>query len=629
MPLGTEFEWQLEDYLRAFWLHRRLILAACLSFGFLTFLYMAQKPNIYKASARILIEVQAPQVVQFQEVSPLQGMLAQNFLQTEYRVISSRAVLGRVVDELHLASFPPFSNAKDPVEMLEKILTVEPVRGTKLVDINILATKSDFAARLANGVADIYAQSNLERRRGMTTGGIQWLRDEVTKMEDKMRSAQLALQDFREKHSSVDFGEQQQNTGLQRIQALNAALMDTRKDRIEAETKYREKHPVIQELQAKERELQLALFDQEQKELVMNRLSIQYNALLREAKSSEEVYSILLKRLKELSVQEGIQSNNVQVVDYAQPPDIPIGPKRGRAVATAAFLGLVAGCGIAVARELFTKTIQTRRDFERSLEIPFLGHVPQIQGTQNRRHEADRPILLTMPHSQGAEAIRAIRTTLEFLLPAEKPHVLLITSGLPEEGKTFIALNLTIALLELGRKVLLVDGDLRRPNLHRLLQGRLEPGLSGYLQDQVELEELVQSIPLGQTSIPFVPAGITPAQPTDVLSNPKLKKTLDLWKQEYQYVIMDAPPVLVAADAAALATVSDGVIFVLRAGRTHVDASLAGKQRLIDVGAKLIGGILNGARLELERGYRYYYYSKKTTRPQQDNRQASGTAGTK
>ncbi|MCM8794476.1 MAG: polysaccharide biosynthesis tyrosine autokinase [Candidatus Omnitrophica bacterium] len=610
MPLRTEFEWQPEDYLRAFWLHRWFILFFCLTTALFSSLYAAQKPNIYKASTRILIEIQAPQVVKFQEVSPsFQGPYSQNFLLTEYRVISSRVVLNRVVEELHLAAFPPFAQSKDPVAVLERMLTVEPVRGTKLVDIGITSTKPDFAARIANGVATVYAQVNLERRREMTTGGAAWLRDEVLKMEDKMQAAQLALQEFREKHSTIDFGQNQQNTLLQRLQALNASLIDTRKQRIEAETKYREKHPTILELQAKEQELQLALFDVEQKVLEMNRLSIQYDSLVREVKTNEEIYGILLKRSKELAVQEGLQTNNVQVVDYALTPEKPIGPNRARAVSAATLAGFLVSGFISILRELFTQTIRTRRDFERFIGLPFLGHVPLVR--QAGKSVRDKPLLLTMPHSQVAESIRAVRTTLEFMLSSDKKHVLLVTSALPEEGKTFVSLNLTLALLELGRQVILIDADLRRPNLYRQLKIELEPGLSGYLQGQVESEELVKQVPVGTQTMPVMTAGLTPPQPTDVLSSPKFQELLDSLREQYQYVIVDAPPILVAADASILSRISTGVLFILRAGVTHVEAALAGKQRLVDVGAPLIGGVLNGARLEMEHGYRYYYYSKK------------------
>ena len=606
MPLA-EMEWDLQSYLRIFRLHRWLIVLVTITCGILASAYLSTKPNIYRTAARILIETQSPQVVQFRELTPYTAAAgSQVFLMTEIQVITSRAVLSRVIDQLHLASFPPFSKAQDPVGELQGMIGVELKRGTKLIDISVTGTKPDLIARVANAVAAIYARENLERRQEMTTGGVQWLKDEVAKMEEKTRSAQLALQTFLEEHSGVDFSEEQQNTIVQRVKALNDAITDTRKQRIEAETRYREKHPVLLEIQSKERELQLALFDQEQKSLEMSRLSIQYNTLQREVKTGEGIYNSLLTRLKELSVQEGLQTNNVQVVEEARVPKKPIAPNRLQGTLVAVLFGFFAGCIVSFVRESLAKTIQTRSQFENTLEIPFLGAVPLIRLARGRKG-SEHLVMLVEPQSTASESIRALRTTLEFLLPTNQPQLLLITSSLPSEGKSLISLNLAIALQELGRKVLLVDGDLRRPTLHRSLQMSLEPGLSGYLQEQVGAEELIQISALAK-DLHAVPAGLTPTQPTDLLTSPRLRQLVETWKKEYRYILIDTPPVLAVPDTTALASLADGVLYVLRADRTHRDAAQAGKQRLLDVGAKIIGGILNVTRLELAHGYRYYYY---------------------
>jgi Mrp family chromosome partitioning ATPase len=119
--------------------------------------------------------------------------------------------------------------------------------------------------------------------------------------------------------------------------------------------------------------------------------------------------------------------------------------------------------------------------------------------------------------------------------------------------------------------------------------------------------------------LPVVTAGLSPPQPTDLLGSPKLRTALEAWKREYQYILIDTPPILVAPDSAALATLVDWILFLIRANRTQGEAALAGKQRLVDVGAKLIGGVLNGARLDLERGYRFYYYYRESKRYRRDH----------
>lgn len=602
MPMRLE-EWQLEDYLRVLWSNRLVIASVSLAGAILAAVGVLQKPNVYRATARVLIEPQTPRVVRFEEVAGLQGT-DRAFLQTEYEIIASRAIMTRVVEELNLASFPPFSSADDPARVLRGMVSVQPVRGTKLVDVSSPGTNPELIIRIVNAVAETYTKSNLERRREMTTGGAQWVREEVEKLEGKMREAQLRLLKFREEHGAIDFGEESQNSVLQRLQALQASLNKIREERLDAELKYREKHPSLQELLAKERELQLALFDQEQRALEISRLSIQFNTILREAKTSESIYNVLLTRLKELSVQEGTESNNVSVVDHARLPLNPIGPARGREILSGFLLGLLLSVGLSLIREYLTRTVRNRQEFERLLEIPFLGHIPLIP--RGGKKDVSHRVLLEQPTSPAAESLRSVRTTLEFLLSTGASHCLVVTSSLPEEGKSTVSSNLALALNELNRKVLLIDGDLRRPALHRVLGVELEPGLSGYLLGTAELAEIVQSPP-GVEGLSFVPAGLSPPQPTDLLNEARFREAIQQWKQQYQYILIDSPPVLVAADSAVLSTVCDGVLFVVRANRTHAEVVSVGRQRLVDVGAKLIGGILNGANLQQEHGYRYYY----------------------
>lgn len=609
MPLLADLEWELEDYLSALRLHKRLILLSCVLWVGCAALLLMRQPNLYQATCRILIEAQPPQVVQFRELTPYAGTWLQGFLQTEFQIITSPPVLEKVVEELNLAAFPPFSETDDPARVLHGMLEVAMVRGTKLMDISATNPKPELAARIANAVADAYARLNIERRQELTATGIRWLKEEVDKMEGKMRTANLALQAFREEHGTVDFGEEHQNTTFQRLRDLSTAVTDSRKERIEAETKYRQKHPILQELQIKERELQQALSEQEERALELTRLSIQYNTLQREAKTSENIYNTLLNRLKELSVQEGVQTNNVQVVSYGKVPKGPYRPNRKRIHTVAALLGLLFGGVLAILREAMAKTLRTRTEFERLLEIPFLGYVPSIQMAKEHRGN-ESLLLLTEPQSTAAETLRAIRTTLEFILPAGQPCALLITSALPEEGKSLITLNLAVALQELGRKVLLIDADMRRPSIHRLLGLALGPGLSDYLQGQADAEELIQ-VSATARDLAVLPAGVTPPQPTDLLVSPRMRELLERFKTQYQYILMDSPPVLAVADTTALANLVNGIIYVVWSGRTHRDVALAGKTRLMDVGAHLLGGILNGLQQERSRGYTYYYYSRK------------------
>ena len=607
MPSPFESEWQIRDYLYALRLHWKLLVLSATLFAIPTAIYMQQQPSIYKAVSRVRVDSETPKLVEFGGIMPSAGWMYKTFLATEIEIVTSPPVMKSVVEALNLAAFPPFSRVEDPAALLQGMVRVVEVPDTKLIDITVTGMKADLASRIANAVADTYVRQNLQRRQQATAGGIQWLQEEVLKMEEKVRSARLELQAFLEQHNTMDFGSDRQNALLQRIQALNTALNQTREQRIEAETKYREKHPTLLELQAKQKELQLALFEQEQQALEMNRLAIQYDTMERDVKTGEAIYNALLTRLKELSVQEGLQTNNLQVVNYAKTPRHPVGPNRRGTVNFMGILGILVGAAGAILLESFNKTIRNRKQFEQVIEIPFLGQIQEYR-VPGQRHLNQMPLLSKLePHVPAGEGIRSIRTTLEFLLSPNPSHVLLVTSALPEEGKSSFCVNLAISFRELGRTVVLVEADMRRPALHHLLSLTVEPGLSGYLQGQVGVEEILQTS--GEAKdLPVISAGITPAQPADLLHSPRMRELIDRLKKDYQYVLIDTPPVLVVADTAALATAVDGAIYVVRAGQTHEDVALAGKNRLVDVGSKIIGGVLNRTRPEMERGYSYYYY---------------------
>lgn len=614
--VGGEWDWGPEDYLRTLWLHKWLILVSVVLCGGSMKLSMDQQPNVYEAIARVLIEVERARPVQFAELGPPSDTYDTKFLQTEYKIITSPAVMQKVVQQLHLADFPPFSKAQDPAAVLEGIVIVEPIRGTKLTDIKAEDTRPQLVARIVNAVADAYAQVNFERRQELTSGGVRWLQGEVAEMEKRLRAARLALQTFREKHGNVTFDKEQQSAILQRIQNLNTALTEVKKQLIDAVAKYRKKHPIVRELMARELEIQMALIDHEEWARQMERIAIEYDSAVREVKASEEIYNTLLTRLKELSIQEGLQTNNVQVVRYADVPQAPVWPKRTFYVTMAILVGLFLGVGLAVLREAYTKTLRNRQDFEKVLEIPFLGQVPFVKTNASHRHK-EAPHLLIESDPRGAESIRTIRTTLEFLLPDKKSAALMITSSLPGEGKSLIWMNLAVAFQELDRKVVLIDADLRRPSYLRVLPGSKNVSLSSYLQGEAPLDQLVQSAEVGTSNpmrIPFIPAGTTSLHPSDLFSSPKMRELLEALKQRYQYCFIDTPPVLAVTDVAVLANVVDGILYVVRSHRTHRDIARMGKQQLVDVGAKLIGGILNAVKHEIGRGYPYYYYYSRDSR---------------
>lgn len=609
-PPQIQLEWELEDFLRAFWIHKWLILCVATLFGGYTAFHMQRQLDIYQATAQILIETDRPRPVDFRETVAPGDSYDVKFYKTEYKIITSPAVLQRVISKLNLADLPPFSGSENPADVLEQVISIKPIENTKLVNISATGTDPGRTTRIANSVADAYIEVNLERRQEMNMGGERWLQEEVTKLEEKLRVARLAFQTFQERHGNITLGQEQKGAVHERLQQLNDALTKLRKERIEKESKYRRKHPVIRELLTQELQLHLELIRHEEWIREKEHLAIQYDSAQREVKANEDIYNTLLARLKELSIQGGLQTNNVQVVKYARVPKSPVGPNRKRHVLSAIVLGILLGGVFSVSLWQLSKPINSRQRLEQVLEAPFLGEIPFIRSTSlfPRRRT---PFLFSGVDANAEESIRAIRATLEFILPQEEPIALMIACSLPSEGKSLICTNLALAFQEVGKKVVVVDADMRRPTLHGFFPHVWEKSLSRYLQGQVELDQLVQTVQVGTPprTVGFIPAGPGGSSSSELLASSRMQDLVTALKKQYRYCLFDTPPVVIAADTTALAKWMDGFIYVVFGGRTPQDIVASGKQRLMDVGAKPIGGILNGVRRFPFGGARYYYYA--------------------
>lgn len=368
-------------------------------------------------------------------------------------------------------------------------------------------------------------------------------------------------------------------------------------------------------VQAKEQELQQALVEQERLALGLNRLKLDYENLNRQAQLSVDLYNSLSKRLKELEVVQSMQSNNVRVVDDAKLPGGPMAPHRVRIVLQGLLLGLVLGGGLAFVQDLMTTTIRMRRDLEELVNLPFLGHVVRVPIPRGRRGGA----LFFSRHPDGvaSESLRAVRTTLEFLLPERATQRVLITSSLPQEGKTTVSSNLAVSLQELGRRVVIIDADMRRPTLFRTFQVPIEPGLSTYLQGQATLEEILQA-PAHAQGVTVIASGATPPRPADLLASPKMGQLLDLLAASFQYILVDTPPVLAVADSTILSRVVDSAVLIVRANRTTRENLSSAHRILTQSPLKFLTTILNDVRPEYE--YQYYrrgygYYTKRSPSP--------------
>jgi len=368
--------------------------------------------------------------------------------------------------------------------------------------------------------------------------------------------------------------------------------------------------------QSEEEEMKLksSLEDKKKEALDLERRIIGYNALKRELDTNERILDIVLNRLKETSISQQIQTNNVRVQDLAEVPRKPVKPRKQLNVMFSVILGMIGGIGLALFREYMDITIKDSNDIVTMLQLPILGSVPRIKPDGKNiksRIDSDR-VVEKDPLCMAAEAYRSIRTNLLFSIdrpddPAAK--TIIITSSVPREGKTISAINLAIMMANSGERVLLVDSDMRRPRVHTVFNMHNDTGFSNHLSGQTGFENIIRDSGIENLSI--ITAGSISHKSAELIASKNTKLFLEKARAKYSKIIFDAPPIALVTDAAVLSNLCDGVVLIAEANRTTKGLLNNSKELLHKAGGKIIGVVLNNVSLT-RNSYYYpqYYYGK-------------------
>lgn len=329
--------------------------------------------------------------------------------------------------------------------------------------------------------------------------------------------------------------------------------------------------------------------------------------------------------VRELETPENGMTPNARVVveQRASIPGSPVIPKTPRNIAIGLALGLVLGVGLAVLRDLLDNTVKGRETIE---EITGTGVVGSIPLDRERRKQP--AISFENDHSAISESFRKLRTNLQFLAVDDPPRVIVVTSSVPSEGKSTTAINLALALAEADNKVVLVDGDMRRPMLHKYLGLIGQVGFSTVLSGAASFDEALQETQFAGLTV--LTSGAIPPNPSELLGSQSARNLLGALRSRFDYVIVDSTPLLAVTDAAILAAGADGVLVIARFGQTkreqlaHAMASLGG------VGARVLGAVFTmmPTRGSSSYGYSYTYYGADSTEPRTDG-DIAGSGGTK
>jgi succinoglycan biosynthesis transport protein ExoP len=372
-----------------------------------------------------------------------------------------------------------------------------------------------------------------------------------------------------------------------------------------------------------------ALEKQKQEANKLNESAIEYSILKRDLESYRTLYEGLMEKMKEAGVSAGLKSNNFRIVDVARVPTYPIEPNIPRNLAFAFVLGLTSGVGLAFLLEGLDNTVRTTEQAQMISGLPPLGMIPMGSRTARDGANAKRLVIATSneavelvtqvrPQSQMAESYRALRTSLLLSNLGAPPKVIMVTSALPQEGKTTTSINCAVVLAQKGIRVLLIDADLRRPSIHKTLGMGPRSGLSNVLTGSATLEQTITRSPI-LPNLSVLPAGTPPPNPAELLASPNMREALEKLRGQYDHIVVDTPPTLSVTDAVVLSPAADAIVLVIRSGQTTKQALRRSRDILMRVNAKVSGVLLNAVDLSSPDYYYYYEYQGKYSRYYRDD----------
>jgi polysaccharide biosynthesis transport protein len=326
--------------------------------------------------------------------------------------------------------------------------------------------------------------------------------------------------------------------------------------------------------------------------------SIQYNIIQREVDTNRTLYDGLLQRYKEIGVSGAVGTNNISIVDRAQLPQIARTPNLGLNLGLALVAGLLVGILAALGLDYIDDSFKAPEDIEREIGLSVIGVVPKPKvGAKIENELAD-------PRSAIAEAIRSLRTGMQFATSDGLPKTLLVTSSKPSEGKTTTTIALAQSLAHIGLNVLLIDGDLRNASVHKRLFCSNELGLSNYLTGAKMPEDVVQGT--NTPGLVLMASGPLPPNPAELLAGPKLLSLLTLARESFDIVLIDGPPVMGLADAPLLSSMTHATLLVVAANETRRSVVKVALKRLQFARANIIGALLSKFDSS-QTGYGYGY----------------------
>ncbi|MEJ0003501.1 MAG: polysaccharide biosynthesis tyrosine autokinase [Pararobbsia sp.] len=535
-------------------------------------------------------------------------------------------------------------NALNAVGGLAGSLRVSELgKDTGVLQISLDGADPQQITDVINAVTAAFMAEHLARKQEESSRMLTFLHGELPKFKADLEKAEDALAQYRAKAGSMMPTTESQTYLAGGIQ-YEQQMAQLRLQRTQLLQRFTETSDVVRSVDSQLGQLaaEKARLDERFNGMPADQQAAV--ALERNAKVAEEVYVQLVNKTQELSVNRAGTIGNVHVVDQAMRPSIPIKPKRGMIIAGATIFGLILGCVFAFVRQTFFSGVDDPDQVERSLHLPIFGSISysteqaRFDGAGALARHPPRPMLGSngapssnargvvvrtpdertrdgvglpllarqFPHDMTVEALRNFRTALQFGMADAPNRVVALTGPSPSVGKSFLTVNLAVLMAEAGKRVLLIDADLRRGHLGDYFGRRGGQGLSELLCGQIDPREAL--VTTGMHNLHFIGSGAHPPNPSELLMTPRLRQCVEELEYDYDIVLVDTPPVLAVTDALLIAHVAGTTVVVLRSG-AHTEREIAESLKRLDrAGARVLGGVFNAVPGNRgQHGYEYAY----------------------
>ncbi|RMH70472.1 MAG: polysaccharide biosynthesis tyrosine autokinase [Gemmatimonadetes bacterium] len=488
----------------------------------------------------------------------------------------------------------------------EKIKSYEDKLGSKS-NVNVIAEQNDpYITQLQEQIANLEVQRDVTITQNPALAGQEAYIEKMAEINAQIEALRSKLQQRTEEYRK----------SILKDENLTAS------DILELRTSIFAAQMEMQTLKTKKEILDSTIADYERKIKTLPQKSIDYARLVRQRSSAEKLYLLVEQHYNEASIAEQSEFGNVEIIESAETPTKPINPPKPlRTVFLGGFLGLGLGLGIVFVREFFNTQIRTPEDIKKR-GYTLLSVIPSMSlDNANRKKRksksvAENPQLLTFanPRSTVAESYRQLRTYVQFSKTDTPVKTIMVSSANPSEGKTTTASNMAVAFATMGKKVLLIDCDMRKPQLHNRFSLDREPGLSNIFFYTAAVEKICHKTSVDNLDV--ICSGIIPPNPAEILSSTRMIEFVKEMRDQYDLIIFDTPPILRVADPSIVSTLVDGVILVVASGKTPAGGLNFAVETLVKVKANLLGIVLNDFDPKKAYGgyyygnyYKYYYYS--------------------